>query len=138
MEPGEIRRVNVRIDRLDPDAAGKRRPGVLVAPARRPGWWIVMGLTTLPTYGDGTVREPLLEWRLSGLRRPTYLWGRRAAVVPASDVGNPIGRLAAADAETIVGMLGDELTVDMAEAFRAGATAAYPEYFGDPFVGLAK
>ena len=132
---GEIRKVWVDINRLDPAAGRKRRPGVITAPGRRFGHWLVMGLTTLAAYGDGAPREPLMEWRLSGLRRPSYLWGRNLVVMSDGDVGTSIGRVARSDATTIVSMVGDAVTAEQAAALLEAAIEL-PEFIGDPFAGL--
>jgi hypothetical protein len=137
-EVGEIRSVCINIDRIDPTAAGKRRPGVLVTPGRRAGLWMVMGLTTLTRYGDGSPREPLLEWRMSGLRRPTYLWGRNPVLLPDSDVGDLLGTVSGYDAATILTLLDSPLTTDEVDRFLASATdfSAPADSNFDAFAGL--
>lgn len=91
MVQGEVVVAAVGRPNLRPDSneTPKQRPVVLLRPAGR-DWWTVMGLTTLPTYGDGTPRIPITDPYAAGLSGPGYLWGRPTDI-PADQITNHIG-----------------------------------------------
>jgi hypothetical protein len=96
---GEICWVAVRNPLENPDHSvdsgpGKPRPAILAWPVNHR--WAVIGTTTLSSYGNGSprMRIPPELWEhahrsLGG--RPGYLWGEKAPVVVARDVGDHIG-----------------------------------------------
>ena len=73
LEPGEVVYANVLNPQQNPRCNGKARPVILLH--RRGNGWLVMGLTTLPTYSDGTARTRIDDPAALGLRGPSFLWG---------------------------------------------------------------
>lgn len=68
----------------------KPRPAILLN--RVGAFWTVMGLTTLPTFADGTPRVSVTNperYGITGGRR-SYFWGRPTKIC-ALDVGDHIG-----------------------------------------------
>ncbi len=70
-------------------AKGKWRPAVLIG--RDGAQWVVMGLTTNPTYRNGQARVAIPNPTGVGLRGPGYLWGSRTARICVLDLGGHIG-----------------------------------------------
>ena len=73
----------------NPRAQGKWRPAMLIS--REGPQWVVMGLTTNPTYRDGQARVPVPNPAAVGLSGPGFLWGWRTARICVLDLGSPIG-----------------------------------------------
>lgn len=76
--PGQLVIVSLTNCLENPRARGKRRPAVLVR--RDVGHWWIMGLTTNPTYRDGTPRASIPQPGAVGLRSAGFLWGRTSRV----------------------------------------------------------
>lgn len=81
LEPGEVVWANVNNPILNPGCRPKPRPVILLE--RQGGRWLVMGLTTLSTFADGTPREAVQNPAALGLSGRSYLWGRPTRVCPA-------------------------------------------------------
>ena len=87
--PGEIVTARVMNPLENSKTKGKARPAILL---RRDGArWLVMGLTTLPYFANGTPRHQVPNPTTCGLGdRDSFLWGR-ATWVCALDIGDHIG-----------------------------------------------
>lgn len=87
---GEVVIATIRSHNLyGPDDPGKPRPVVLLRPAGRHNW-LIMGLTTLPAYTDGTPRIPIADPYRAGLNGPGYLWGT-PSTVPTDSITTHLG-----------------------------------------------
>lgn len=102
-ESGEVVTVTVHHPLEDPQAAGKRRPAILLD---RPGpRWRIMGLTTKPSYANGQPRLAITDPRALGLDRDGYLWGA-PTFVAASDLHRHIGWVDELTAQQLVNLPG--------------------------------
>jgi hypothetical protein len=99
-QPGELAWVSIFNSLENRAATGKFRPALLVA--RDGGTWATMGLTTNPTYRDGTPRIAIPNPTVVGLRGPGFLWGDRLTPVSPIDVGDHIGWADAALVEAVI------------------------------------
>ena len=99
-----------------PGSAGKSRPVVLIE--SRGSQWLVMGLTTRPSYRDGSPRTPVPDPGVVGLRRAGHLWGRCTRVA-AVDMEDHIGWADEALAHAIIAAA--ELPSGQASALRDAA-----------------
>lgn len=87
---GEVVIATIRSHNLyGTDDPGKPRPVVLLRPAGRSGW-LIMGLTTLPAYADGTPRIPIADPYGAGLNGPGYLWGN-PCTLPTDNITSHLG-----------------------------------------------
>jgi hypothetical protein len=98
------------------NATGKPRPAVLVEDV---GHWRAMGLTTLPSYRDGSPRVAIPHPLAVGLRGPGYLWGSRLARISRIDVLDRVGSVDLPLADAIVELAG--LTGPVADSLRRAA-----------------
>lgn len=98
--PGQIRYTEVKIPLINPDAAPKQRPVILLYEHPN-GWWAVMGITSLQTYGDGTPRVRMLHGLNGGIHQWSYLWGQPTNV-PPDQIHSLGGMVSEEDAETIL------------------------------------
>ena len=89
LEPGEVVLASVSNPVENPNSQGKIRPVVLIA--RRHSRWLVMGLTSKPTYADGTPRTPVPFPQAAGLHGPGYLWGHRPTAICVFEVRSHLG-----------------------------------------------
>jgi hypothetical protein len=87
--PGELVWASIINGLEDRAATGKFRPVVLLE--ARGSQWRTMGLTTNPSYRDGSARVPIPNPRAVGLTRPGWLWGDRLAWTSGIDIGDHIG-----------------------------------------------
>ncbi|MGB4065306.1 MAG: hypothetical protein WBK19_15890 [Azonexus sp.] len=87
--PGEIVTALVRNPLQSPKTKGKARPVILLQRDR--AHWLVMGLTTLDHFADGTPRRSVPNPSACGLGAGvSYLWGL-ASWVSVLDIGDHIG-----------------------------------------------
>jgi len=92
LEIGEVVEVAVRNPLENAANSGKPRPAVLVASETRRGdGWLIMGLTTKPTFADGSPRVRIPNPRAIGLEGNGYLWGNTLTWVEARSVESHIG-----------------------------------------------
>lgn len=87
-QPGEIVTAKVLNPIESRGSIGKARPVVLL---RRMGaCWLVMGLTTLPSFANGAPRVAVPNPAACGLTTQGYLWGMPTKVC-ALDIGHHLG-----------------------------------------------
>lgn len=97
--PGDVVWASVRQPLAD-HPEGKQRPVILLKQLQMmdgAAGWALMGLTTNPTFQNGTPRQPIRDWRGCGLNKPGFYWGRRPACVPESELFGRIGRVSMFD-----------------------------------------
>ncbi len=87
--PGEIVTAVVRTPLQDPNSKWKARPAILIS--RDGARWLVMGLTTLSHFADGTPRRGVPNPQSCGLgARESFFWGRPSWIC-VLDIGDHIG-----------------------------------------------
>jgi len=132
-DPGELVWVSIFNSLENPSARGKFRPALLVS--RDGGLWATMGLTTNPTYRDGTQRVPIPNPAMVGLRGPGFLWGDRLTPVAAIDVGDHIGWADTALVEAVIRLAA--VDSDLAAPLRESAALHHPPAPGEHTRGRA-
>jgi hypothetical protein len=119
-EPGDI--VLVDINAWRHGLTGKVRPAVVIGPCD--DRIVLMGLTTLSCYHNGSPRWPLIrcgtEGRLSA--RDGFLWSPRPVHAYPWTIRQRLGRCGRAAAEDIVELCGDNLSVELAADLLAAFT----------------
>lgn len=117
---GDVAIINLMNGLENPGASGKRRPAVLIR--RDCGHWVVMGLTTNPSYRNATPRTAVPDPRSVGLRGAGWLWGNRLANVSVLDIDHHLGHVDAALAEAIISLA----DLDQADAAALRVAASGP------------
>lgn len=118
---GEIRWTNVRNPLENARAIGKYRPALMVS--EHLGRWRVMGLTTKPTYENGSSRRAIPDYRAIGLETPGYLWGHKLTRVNVDDVGQYIGKADQGLLNEVLQQARADLTMDEIAMIRRGLAA---------------
>jgi hypothetical protein len=81
-------------------SVGKVRPVVLIDEVD--GHWNALGLTTKSHYLDGTTRVAIPNPMEIGLHSPGFFWGNRLTRISKIDLLQPLGRINAETARTII------------------------------------
>ncbi len=110
--PGDIAVVDVQ-NRREQARSGTRvkpkpRPSVIAA-VKPDGWVLIAGLTSLSHFGDGAPRTAYHPSPCTGLTAAGYLWGGKLVAVPASAVGERIGRINEDLGRKVIAAHSDEL-----------------------------
>lgn len=110
LEPGEVVWANVLNPHENPACHGKPRPAILLHPDRN--GWLIMGLTTNPTYANGTPRTAIDNPAALNLQGPSYLWGRPTSIC-SIDVLDHLGWVDETTATTLTAALPTHCTVEV-------------------------
>lgn len=103
---------------------GKHRPGILISQCPDGSAWKIMGLTSLPTYGDGKPRTAYSDHEALGLANAGYYWGPRLPIVPIEDIHRRTGRITPTVCDELVylcGRLTDREIADLRSSCRGAA-----------------
>lgn len=121
--PGELVVAAVRNPIENWRSTGKPRPVVIID--RVDGHYRTMGLTSNRTYRNGSLRVPVPDPAMVGLRGPGFLWGDHLTNVSVLDIGDHIGWVDSRLAEAIIQLA--DLPEALARLLRAAAAEHHPD-----------